>query len=84
MWLHEGCAVWSSNIYLKDNRLRGISSVLKEAFVSVSDILDVYIFKSVNSCNNSLTAVVTKSPRGAFISLGQKMKHTPQRGKTIP
>ena len=31
IWLHEGCAVWNSNIYIKDNQVFGISSCLKEA-----------------------------------------------------
>lgn len=34
LWLHEGCAVWSPTIYLKDNRLRGIAGALSEANIS--------------------------------------------------
>lgn len=29
IWIHEGCAVWTPNILLKDNRLKGISSALE-------------------------------------------------------
>ena len=35
VWLHEGCAVWSPNVYIRNNRLYGLSALLRTAFESV-------------------------------------------------
>ena len=29
VWIHGGCAVWSPNIYIRNNRTYGIASVVK-------------------------------------------------------
>jgi hypothetical protein len=30
-WLHEGCALWSPNLFIKNNRLIGVASAVKAA-----------------------------------------------------